>query len=380
MNNISVIENCMGCSACSKVCHKSCIKMEKNKYGFFYPKIKKEACVSCGICLQVCPTIKHSLNKTLLVIGARNIEADVLAGSTSGGVFSAISDYYLENDGFVCGAIFNKDYCVIHDMTNISECREKMRGVKYVQSNIEPVILEIIEKIKQGKKVIFFGTPCQVSAINNMGELKKINKKLLTTVDLICHGVPSPGLFSDHIRYIKIRYGEIESYLFRDKEKGWRGQNVTINTAAGVVSDEDAKSYCRLYFNSLITRPSCETCPFAVMERAGDLTIGDFWGIDKEDKRYDDNKGISLLLINTEQGEKLFNTVKDRLDFFMVQGKSYIQPNMTAPTEKNPLSDIFWKMYGKEGFEAYKRYFKQEKVRMLPVRVIKKIRRMLEVE
>lgn len=139
----------------------------------------------------------------------------------------------------------------------------------------------------------------------------KSNDDKLITIDIVCHGVPSPGIFKQHVSYIENKYGKIKSYLFRDKQKGWRGQNITITTETGVVPDEDAKLFSSLYFNSLIIRPSCFECPFSSIVREGDITISDYWGIAKENEAFDDNRGVSTVMINSEKGNILFDTIKD---------------------------------------------------------------------
>lgn len=216
-----------------------------------------------------------------IVYGARIKDNKILENSTSGGLFTAVSDLIIKNGGVVCGAIYDSNYEVKHVITNSKDIRDKMRGAKYVQSDMGNVISEILSNLKENRVVLFSGTPCQVVAVKNVAKAKKLDSNLIT-MDIICHGVPSPQVFKKHIELIEQKYGLIKSYLFRDKKKGWRGQNVTIITEKGVVPDKDAKIFTSLYFNSLIIRPSCFECPFSSVKREGDISIGDFWGISKE--------------------------------------------------------------------------------------------------
>lgn len=311
------------------------------------------------------------------IYGARIKDNEILRESTSGGLFTAFSDAVIENGGFVCGAVYSPYYEVKHVITNQKQIRDEMRGAKYVQSNLDNVIRDVTNHLNSGESVLFTGTPCQVSALKKVVSIKSNDDKLIT-IDVVCHGVPSPGLFKQHISYIENKYGKIKSYLFRDKKKGWRGQNVTITTETGVVPYEDAKLFSSLYFNSLIIRPSCFECPFSSTVREGDITISDYWGIAKENEAYDDNCGVSTVMINSDKGNELFETIKDKIDYFEVNSDSYIQPNMKKPTERNLTANVFWKVYYKKGLDGAKSFLKNLKYRMLPHRIKNKVIRLIK--
>ncbi len=311
------------------------------------------------------------VNKTI-VYGVRIKDSGILKKSTSGGIFTALSDRIIEDGGVVCGAVFTSDYEVKHVVSNSKKTRDNMRGAKYVQSNMKDAIPDIIKSLENKYTVLFTGTPCEVSAIKKIAAIKKLDKRLIT-VDIICHGVPSPNLFKEHISMITKKYGTVKAYIFRDKKKGWRGQNVTVITERGFVPDEDAKLFSLLYFNSLIIRPSCHNCKFASIKREGDITIGDFWGISHENTAYDDNVGISQVIINTEKGKQLFDKVKKDIEFFEVMSDSYIQPNMIEPTHRSIVADTFWKTYKRKGIEGGKKILRTLKYRMIPYRIWNKI-------
>lgn len=310
-----------------------------------------------------------------IVYGARIKDNKILENSTSGGLFTAVSDLIIKNGGVVCGAIYDSNYEVKHVITNSKDIRDKMRGAKYVQSDMGNVISEILSNLKENRVVLFSGTPCQVVAVKNVAKAKKLDSNLIT-MDIICHGVPSPQVFKKHIELIEQKYGLIKSYLFRDKKKGWRGQNVTIITEKGVVPDKDAKIFTSLYFNSLIIRPSCFECPFSSVKREGDISIGDFWGISKEKNEFDDNLGISQVMLNSKKGIEIFNDIKKDLEFFEVKTDSFIQPNMQKPTLKNECSNSFWNKYYKKGLKNSRLFLDTLNYRLLPYRIWNKLSRM----
>ena len=310
------------------------------------------------------------------IYGVRTKDSITLKNSTSGGVFTVISDLIIEEGGMVCGAVYNSNYEVKHVISNSKNVRDGMRGAKYVQSEIKDVIPDIIKYLESNYVVLFSGTPCQVAAIKRIVSMKKLGEKLVT-IDIICHGVPSPGIFKEHIKLIEEKYGAIKSYIFRDKQKGWRGQNVTIMTEKGVVSDEDAKIFSSLYFNSLIIRPSCNNCHFASIKRVGDITIGDFWGVSQENISFDDNLGISQVMINTEKGKRIFDKIRKQIEYFEVKSNCYIQPNMVKSTERNPIANTFWSKYKKGGIEYGGKILKTLRYRMIVYKIFDKIRYMM---
>lgn len=316
---------------------------------------------------------KSGKNNIVNVYGARINNLDILKKSTSGGVFTVISDLFLKGGGLVCGAVYSSNMEVNHIVSKNKKDRDLMRGAKYVQSNMGNVMNEVIEYLQLGIPVLFSGTPCQVLAIKKIAKMKKVEDKLFA-IDIVCHGVPSPGLFKEHILNLEKKYGKITSYIFRDKRKGWRGQNVTVTTEKGIIPDKDAKLYSSLYFNSLIIRPSCHNCQFSSIERYGDITIGDFWGISEENSKYDDNLGISQVMINSKKGEEVFDHIKDSLDFFEVASNSYIQPNMKKPTKQNEVTNIFWNKYNKYGIVIGNSFLRQIKIRLLPYRINSKLK------
>lgn len=380
LNNISEIENCTGCASCAAICPKECISMKYDDRGFLMPHVDHLACVNCRLCISVCPTERIVLSEPVDVLGARVPDDEILLKSTSGGVFTAISDYILSIGGYVCGAVYGESFEVVHVCSNSIKQRNLMRGAKYVQSNTLSCFKDIIMLLRENKKVLFTGTPCQVAGIKNIAEHYEISNNLYT-VDIVCHGVPSSRLFIEYVHYLKEKYGEISNINFRNKEIGWRGQNITIQTESKKpISAIDRKLFSGLYFSNLIMRDSCNSCKFASIYRAGDITMGDFWGISDENPMYDDNKGVSILLINTSNGQELLRMIRDQINSFTVYGKSYIQPNMMTPTKKSVDSDLFWTMYKKNGISCYTEFDKRRKVMSYYRKIKAKINKLLPMK
>ena len=209
MINIDDKTNCCGCSACFNICPKQAINMEYDSEGFLYPKVDNSKCIKCGLCLKACPIVivnNKKENKVLEVYGAKNKNVDEQLKSSSGGMFSIFANYVLENDGIVFGASFDKNWKVVHKKIYIKENLDSLRRSKYVQSDINITYKQAKQFLENSRLVLFTGTPCQVSGLYYYLNAQGIEKRKLWTCDLICHGVPSPGIWKDYIRYIEQKY------------------------------------------------------------------------------------------------------------------------------------------------------------------------------
>lgn len=334
-------EMCFGCSNCYNICSAQAIQMDYNN-GFLNPSVNLAKCINCRLCEKVCPAINKYSKKAFLFdcFAARIKDDDSLYKSTSGGVFTAISNYILEQGGCVCGAIYSEDFeSVFHTITFDKTVRDKMRKSKYVQSNLREIFNSIITCLKSNKIVLFSGTSCQVHALNIYLSLKKISTDNLYTADIVCHGAPSPVIFKGFVKNIKQKYGEINKIEFRNKEFGWHsGASTMIELKNGKkVPYKDSNKYAMLYFKNIITRPSCFSCPYATIFRVGDISIGDCWGIEKTKSCLNDELGTSLLLINSDKGRQIFERVKDSLLTEKHFISDFLQPNLQNPTPK-PLN------------------------------------------
>ena len=313
-NSIAILQKsgCCGCGACYNKCPCSAIEMVFDEEGFLYPKVDGAKCINCGLCQKVCPSMNGRYkNKIEPKVYATWAADSIRKVSSSGGMFTLLAELILEQGGLVCGAAFDKEIKLEHVLIDKKEDLPKLRGSKYVMSDTKRVYTEIAEKLKVGKKVLFCGCPCQVA-----GLLTFVGKdhENLYTLDLLCAGGTSQGLFE---KYKKEVHGnkKIVSVDFRNKK--WYGWPASM-----VVTYENGKVYKRAreedvfyeyFLNNLAKRPFCDTCKFSKLPRQGDITLGDFWGIDKYKKELDDGFGTSVMTINNEKGQWLFENIKAKM-------------------------------------------------------------------
>ncbi len=313
-NTIAVLPKieCCGCGACYNICPAQAITMEYDEEGFLYPQIHEELCVSCGKCKKACPSLsgkyENSIKPDCYVTMA---EDQVRKKSSSGGMFPLFAEHILEQGGVVCGAAYDDDFKVNHILVNNRQDLEKLKKSKYAQSDTGKVYTEIREVLKEGRPVLFCGCPCQVAGLKTF--LGKEEEQLYT-LDLMCHGAPSPKLLE---KYLKEKQGnkKITDVQFRDKEFfGWVG-GMTIKYEDGTAY-HGTKPIDTFYkaFNSLLsTRPHCGECKFSAVPRQGDITLADFWGVEKYDPKYNDGKGTSFISVNSTKGQALLTQVKEKM-------------------------------------------------------------------
>ena len=293
------------------------------------------------------------------VYGVINKSEDVLLKSSSGGVTSELCSAVLESGGAVCAAAYDyEDHKLYHIMTqNVSDI-DKIRGSKYFQSDISNIYKSIEEFLlrNEEKTLLFIGTPCQCAAIRNYVQTKKLPAEKLICVDIICHGVGSNKIWNDFVNEIeKNNNDKIKKITFKDKRRGWL---LPYAVAYGTNEKEyDLCDYMTLYNKNMIMRDECYKCPFAKTERVGDITVGDFWSVQKNKPTFYNANGVSSILCNTEKGHSLFLSVKESFDSIPISLDDCIQPNMVSPTVKNALSDTFWKEYEKKGFKYVRRKY-----------------------
>ena len=304
-------ELCMGCAACSNVCPLKCIDMVSNSEGFLYPKIDYNLCNNCSACMRVCPAnnIKEANNlASPKVYACWSKDENVRFRSASGGVFTSIASQILDNGGVVFGAAYNKDMEVVHMAISNKEDLVKLQNSKYVQSNIGDSYIYVKKYLKEDRIVLFSGTPCQVAGLNAYLD-KEYNN--LITIDILCHGVPSPGLFEKYVEYIEENYGfKLTNINFRYKGKGWNlvSTRATFNNGSQYILNDIKNSFMYGFSNNLTLRLSCYQCPYTNVDRNGDITLGDFWGIGEiMPFDHDIQNGVSLVLVNTDIGSRLFS-------------------------------------------------------------------------
>lgn len=305
---------CTGCAACAAVCAMDCITMEPDDEGFLHPRINTADCTDCGLCRQACPVCRgkpsegvkereETQGKPLHVFAAWHLNEAVRRESSSGGVFTALAESIFARGGVVVGAAFDDRLVVRHTLIETPADLHRLRGSKYVQSEVSSSLYrQIRDLLQQGRPVFFSGTPCQVAGLR--GFLRRPDENLFCC-DLICHGVPSPLLFARYGRYNQAKGNPLANVSFRDKTTGWKYFSVRQHLQKGGsrLFSVFADPYMAAFLQDCALRPACYVCPFARMARFGDLTIGDFWGVAEKHPEYDrDDKGTSLVLVNTEKG------------------------------------------------------------------------------
>lgn len=348
-------EECYGCKACEQICPKKSIKMKCDREGFWYPKINMDTCVKCNLCRKVCPYNEKSfkintLNKSL-AFATINKNEIVRESSTSGGMFSNISDYILENNGIIFGVELDDNGVVKHSIAVNKKERDKFKGSKYVQSDIQKSYIKAKEYLNSDKLVLFTGTPCQIAGLYSY--LGKDYDNLITC-DIVCHGVPSPKVFNDYYNFMKKKYrSNISTLNFRDKSNGWKTGTLKIKFNTGKEYSEvwNNDKYYRLFFSHRILRASCHECRFTKLHRESDITIGDFWGIENCKPNMFDNKGTSLVLINTKKGISLFENIKEEIIFEECRLEDVMQPNLKRPAMPSVDREKFFNDYEKKGFK-----------------------------
>lgn len=349
-------EQCCGCTACKNICPRHAITMKSDEEGFLYPIIDKDKCIKCKLCKKVCnfqKTINQDNELTnQLVYAVKHKDEKIRRCSTSGGVFTAISDNIFDNNGIVYGAAYNSNMVVCHQRANNKEERNKFRGSKYVQSDLKNTFKEVKELLKEDKHVLFTGTPCQIDGLNSY--LKNINSKKLITCDIVCHGVPSPLIFKNYIELSEQKNKDkIINYYCRDKVNGWHSHT---ERAIYISGRQDYKSstmqiYKTLFFSHNILRPSCHKCKYTNLNRCSDITIADFWGIEKSLPEFDDNKGVSLVLVNSDKGREMFGNIKKDINYKVSGTKECLQPQLQYPSRVASTRDEFWEDYKNKGFK-----------------------------
>ena len=345
MINIIDKRKCCGCEACVQKCPKQCIDLIEDEEGFLYPHVDRDKCINCGLCEKVCPVQKQALcREPIATYAAKNRNEEIRLSSSSGGVFSSFAESVISKQGIVFGACFNGQWSVCHSKAETTDECVRFRGSKYVQSHIGKAYKEVESFLKEGRDVLFSGTPCQVRGL--LLYLGKDYDNLLT-VDFICHGVPSPGVFRWYLQEEINNYArsaskntvsfppihsipkgdvlipeglEIEDIRFRDKREGWKKYSFVL-TLAKASSDGKKNSvsssytlnnnpFLRGFLKDLYLRPSCHSCPTKSLKSGSDITIADFWGINKVIPKLDDDKGINAVIINTEKGRIFFNDIE----------------------------------------------------------------------
>lgn len=300
MITISDKSLCCGCTACMNVCPSQCIVMRRDREGFDYPVANPDRCVGCGLCERICPVLNpRDVSEPLSAYAARSEE--FLKGSSSGGVFPSLAGKVIADGGVVYGAVVNEDVTVGHADAEDMAAVERMRGSKYVQSDLYGTFEEIGYYLSEGRKVLFTGTPCQVAGLK--AYLDKDYEGLLTA-ECACHGVPSPGLWEKYVEAVGRKNGfKVRDVNFRDKSEGWRKYVLAYKGGEREIkAGRDKDPYMLLFLQDMTLRPSCYRCPSRNGRSGADITMADLWDVKAVAPAMDDDRGVSLVLANTEKG------------------------------------------------------------------------------
>ncbi|MGM9795775.1 MAG: Coenzyme F420 hydrogenase/dehydrogenase, beta subunit C-terminal domain [Candidatus Aphodosoma sp.] len=299
--------NCCGCTACASICPKHCITMQADNEGFLYPKVNEADCIDCGLCEKVC----HELHpfeerKPKKVYATINKDEEIRLKSSSGGIFYLLAEKIITEGGVVFGARFDNQWQVVIDYAETMEGVKAFMGSKYVQARMETAYADAKHFLTEGRNVLFSGTPCQIAGLKHF--LRKDYDNLLT-VDIICHGTPSPMVWSRYLdEVVTAGRKAINDVQFRNKRNGWKAFNFTMEynkdeQTLSLCSHHQQNHFMRAFLRDMILRPSCYQCYAKSGRSHSDITIADFWGINAEIPEMDDDKGTGLVLINTDKGQ-----------------------------------------------------------------------------
>ncbi|MFI3304964.1 MAG: Coenzyme F420 hydrogenase/dehydrogenase, beta subunit C-terminal domain [Rikenellaceae bacterium] len=358
---------CCGCCACVDICRHKAIALEPDNEGFWYPTVDRERCTECGACDRVCPELnilrlkRNDYPKPSKSIAAIHRKLNVRWESTSGGAYSALAQTMYEREGYVSGAIYNDDFSLRNFVSNDPDDLERLRSSKYLQSCAEGLYLQIRELLQRGERVLACGTPCQMAALRSFLHIDYPN---LIVVDFICRGVNSPRVYRSYLDSLERRYGSrVVAVKAKNKELGWRNltRKVTFESGDsyyGVAMEDDFR---RGYHANLYCRPSCYSCKYKGFPRISDITIADYWGIERIDKNLDNNIGTSMILLNSRRGEEYFALAAERMEWretpfdSILSGNVALTQSIVAPSVDR--AELFG-VLDREGFDAIvARYF-----------------------
>lgn len=355
MIEIEKKECCSGCHACANICPQKCIEMREDEEGFLYPYVDVSKCVECKLCEKVCSIINHKepVNESK-AYGCINKDEKVRMQSSSGGVFTLLAEYIINKGGSVYGAAFDGDFEVEHIEIKDKKDIGKLRGSKYTQSKIGNTYSKVKQELEAGALVYFSGTSCQIDGL--ISYLQKPYDNLICQ-DIICHGVPSPKVWRKYLREKNVQYrGKPQKVNFREKTSGWNQYSMQID-----YSDNSYRcyygdnAYMKAFLKNMDLRPSCYECHSKSLKRKSDITLADFWGIDNICSEMNDNKGVSLVLVNTRKGQKLFEAIRDNMDYKSVNLQEALQYNSSAykSSSRPEIRDRFFKILDEVNLEEY---------------------------
>lgn len=362
--DINKKSDCMGCSACVSVCSKGAVKLVPDEEGFCYPTINESLCIGCGMCERVCPLRTSGESNTIKqVVSAYNKDETTRMNSSSGGVFFNIATSVIKQGGVVFGAVFDEKFNVLHTFAENKEGIKKICKSKYMQSEIGSSFIQAKNFLEAGRIVLFSGTPCQIAGLKSY--LKKDYDNLFTQ-DIICHGVPSKAVWQEYLKQVNKNNKKIKSVNFRSKKSGWKsyGLEIEYSDNSNYYCEFTKNDYSKAFLKNLCLRPSCYECKFKKMQPYSDITLADYWGANFINPELDDDKGLSLVFINSEKGKQLLDKEAEKLFIQEADLEKALlyNPSLIKPAEKHKNRDKFMREFRTKPFnELVLKYGKEKK-------------------
>lgn len=338
------VKECSSCGACANICTHNAISMQLDSEGFYRPIIDENKCVNCGLCEKTCPwtnivTNPNHASSTPQTLAAFAKKESIRLNSSSGGIFTVLAEKNLDEGGVVAGVAqitpTKFGHIIVDNKTDLG----KLRGSKYVQADAGFVYQEIHSHLKSGRKVLFSGTPCQVAALYAV--LGKTVYANLTTIDIVCHGTPSVKVFEKYVEEIEQKQNAtLQKIFFRDKRKGWNIYSLTHEFKSKKLRSirSNRSIFMSLMLGNICSNVSCSNCRYRKLPRIADITLGDYWGVAEYHPQMDDNKGTSVVLLNTMHGKALFDLILDnmifidsKLEFAIIGNPSLVQSSPVHP-------------------------------------------------
>lgn len=359
-------EDCCGCTVCSAICPQSAISFQYNEEGFLYPKINQENCIECHLCEKVCSfqkNIEYNPNVTAerKIYAVKHKQNSIVKQSSSGGVFTALSDYFILHGNAIASSVYLCDEkAVSFSIYKDKDSRDDARGSKYIQAETGEAFKRICEWLAfhPQQEMMVVGTGCQIAGLDLLLKEKQLRERTVL-VDLICHGVSSSKLWKDYSKELeKDKSGHISYLTFKNKDNGWKKPSAFV-----VINDkrESIKSFSEWFYSGWILRESCYQCPYTKVERTGsDITIGDYWGVDVVKPEFYDKYGVSLVILQNEKGKNYFDRIKNDVYFEEVSKDMCSQPRLVAPASRPLNRDRFWEDMRKYGIKYCSEHYTEK--------------------
>lgn len=379
---MNILENfqkqeCCGCRACYDVCPTKAISMSPDEKGFLYPSIDNGKCIDCGLCVNVCDFRKFTPTELAPdCYAVKHADEREIATSRSGAFFIALAQYVLNKNGVVFGCVIENSRYVFIKYATDKEGVDAFKGSKYVQSDTRDTFKECADFLRSGRSVLFSGLSCQVHGLLSYLKNVKVNCDKLITCDIVCHGAPSPKIWKQFVdRTEQIESDEVVSADFRDKNLfGWREHIETLKLKSGRILSR--KRWTDIFYAHVMFRESCYNCKYTTPNRKTDFTIADYWGIEKNVPQFDDNKGVSLVLVRTQKAKNIFNSLNNIMAV-KTDLQNSLQPQLQHPQYKGKFYSRFWDDYLKDNDRAINKYFFPSRLRLLMLSAKKAIGKIL---